>query len=275
MDNVKKILLSTYQWFKTKDWLVSKIKPRVENAIMIITIMVTSVFYLYKYRKYGKTIIKNTVYKQILFTGYDGLRVISFVAFLIGAVILIIGSGITQAVAATQIYPVLVKYVLVRELSALFTAIILIARSGTAIATEIGNMKINGEIDALTALGINIRHFIIAPRILGFVISIAGLTTYFCAVGILGGYLVALFQLNISFIKYLQLIFLEVSPYDIVVLGLKAISFGWIISTVSCYNGFLVRRSTTEVPIYSTKSVVTSLNLCFLTYAYLTALSYI
>lgn len=270
---IKKVLQNVY--LIPGRWLKNYFKPKIENAVSIITFMLTSLWFLYKYRKHGKNLIKTTIYKQILFTGYDGLKVITFVAFLIGGVVLVIGAGITRAVGAGQIFAVLVKYVIVRELAGLFTAIILIARSGTAIATEIGNMKINDEVDALLTMGVNIRHFIVGPRIVGFLISILCLTTYFIFIAVIGGYLVAIFILDLSFFRYLELIFSGLRIYDLGVTGLKAIAFGLIISTLSCYNGFLVKRSITEVPIFSTKSVASSLNLCFLTYAYLTALSYI
>jgi phospholipid/cholesterol/gamma-HCH transport system permease protein len=237
--------------------------------------MATSLWYLYKYRKYGKKIIRNTLYKQILFTGYDGLSVIGFIAFLIGAIVLVIGSGITQKVGVSGIYAALVRYVLLRELAPLLTAIILIARSGTAISTEIGNMKVNNEIDVLCSLGINIRHFIIGPRIVGFTISLLGLTYFFFFIGIAGGYIVTYLLIGLRFSSFINAIFTSVSVYDINVVAIKCLAMGLIISTISCYNGFLVKRSTTEVPIFSTRSVVISLKLCFLTYAYITALSYI
>jgi len=255
-------------------WIISAARPKIHNTAEIIALMVTSLWTLYSCRKKGKKLIINIIFKQILFTGYDGLKVISFVAFLIGATVLIIGSGITKAVGGGNIFAVLVKYVIVRELAALLTAIIIIARSGTAIATEIGNMEINGEINALKASGINVRHFIVAPRIIGFVISTICMTTIFCFIGVFGGYFVAYMQLNINFFDYFKTIFVEVKSIDIFILILKSTFFGAIISTVSCYNGFQVQRSPTEVPIFSTKGVVTSINAVFFTYVYLTALSY-
>ncbi len=265
MTSIIKLFKFPHIWFKRK----------INNGIDIITMMMTSLWYVYKYRKYGKKLISNSLYKQILFTGYDGLSVVGFIGFLIGAVVLIIGSGITQKVGASGIFAVLVRYVLLRELAPLFTAIILIARSGTAISTEIGNMKVNNEIDVLLSLGINIRHFIIGPRILGFVISMLGLTFFFVFIGIAGGYLVTYFVINLRLAAYIGAIFTEISVYDIGVVALKSISFGLIISTISCYNGLLVKRSSTEVPIFSTRSVVSSLKISFLTYAYITALSYL
>ncbi len=251
------------------------IKRKSNNAIAIITIMMTSLWHVYKYRKKGQALIKNTIYKQILFTGWDGLKVIGFVAFLIGAVVFIIGSTISQTIGAKQVYGILAKYVLIRELAPLITAIILIARSGTAIATEIGNMKVNNEIEVLRSLGIDIRHYIVGPRIIGFMISTLGLTLYFVFIGIAGGYIIPYFIADLRLEAYITVIFSSVSLYDIGVVILKSLVFGLIISTISCYNGFLVGRSSTEVPIYSTRGVVSSLNICFLTYAYLTALSYI
>ncbi len=263
--NILKAIKYPANWFAKK----------ATNGISIITVMMTSLWHVYKYRRKGKEIIKNTIYKQILFTGWDGLRVIGFVAYLIGAVVFIIGTTISQTIGGQQIFGILAKYVLIRELAPLITAIILIARSGAAIATEIGNMKVNNEIDVLRSMGIDIRHYIIGPRIIGFIISILGLTFYFVFIAIAGGYIIPYLLEDIRIAAYIEAIFTNVSLYDIGVVVLKSVTFGLIIATISCYNGFLVGRSSTEVPIYSTKGVVSSLNLCFLSYAYLTALSYI
>lgn len=260
---------------KIKKIPVNYLNEKIKNGAEIITVMITSLWYLYKYRKYGKKIIHNTIYKQILFTGFDGLSVIAFISFLIGGIVLVIGSGITQKVGVSGIYAVLVRYVLLRELAPLLTAIILIARSGTAISTEIGNMKINNEIDVLRSQGINIRHFIIAPRIVGFTISLIGLSYFFFFIGIAGGYIVTYFIIGLRFSSFINAIFTTITIYDINVVAIKCLAMGLIISTIACYNGLLVKRAITEVPIFSTRSVVISLKLCFLTYAYITALSYL
>src|SRR5690606_35674705 len=82
--------------------------------------------------------------------------------------------------------------IIIRELAPLLTALIVIARSGTAVASEIGNMRVNREIEALEAMGIHPLSYIVFPRLMGGVVSVVCLAVYFVLIAALGGFFVTI-----------------------------------------------------------------------------------
>ncbi len=223
----------------------------------------------------GRNLIKDIIKKQILFTGYDALPIISVIALSLGFIIIV--QSVTQLMnfgAVTMIGSIL-NTVILRELGPILTAIIIIGRSGTAIATEIGNMKVNHEIDALESMGIDTMRFVIYPRIVGGMVSVTALTIYFSFVGLVGGFLVASFSLTIPFTRFFSIIFSTMEINDILIALIKSVVFGAIISTLSIYYGFKVNMSSTEVPQAVTKAVVSSLIFTFVFDGIVTAMFYL
>ncbi len=146
----------------------------------------------------------------------------------------------------------------VKELGTLLTAIIVVARSGTAISTELGNMVVNKEIDALLSFGITPISYLVVPRIVAVIVSISFLTVYFIFAALFGVWFLSLFFTPINFSLYIQNIALEISFLDMILVIIKTIVFGIIISTISCFQGLSVTLATTEVPQRTIKTVVRS-----------------
>jgi len=221
-----------------------------------------SILSIFKLHPYTRKVIWSNTVKQILFTGVDGLFVISSVSALLGMVIIIQAYTLLPGLGGDLVASLLVL-VIVRELGPILTAFIIIGRSGTAVATEIGNMKVSHEIDALHSMGIDPIRFIVAPRLLGMIISMSLLGIYFDVVGILGGFVVAQLQINLPFDTFLQNMLQAIRIEDIYIGLVKNAFFGIAISIVSCYQGMQVRISITEVPQRTTKAVVGSIFFCF------------
>lgn len=200
--------------------------------------------------------VRKILYKQVYFTGMEALNKISILAVLIGVVI------ITQIVNIVGPQPLLIGKILlwtvVRELGPLFAAIIIIARSCTAIASELGSMKVNREIDSLRVMGIDPVAYLIVPRILGVTTSLFILTFYFQVISIIGGLALSSIIMDVTFIKHLEVIFSALSIIDIIATLIKSITFGIAISTIACYHG-LRANSITEVPQMTTVAVMQSL----------------
>jgi phospholipid/cholesterol/gamma-HCH transport system permease protein len=148
---------------------------------------------------------------------------------------------------------------IIRELGPIFTALVVVARSGTAVATEIGNMQVNHEIEALRAMSIDPLSYVVAPRIVGGIISIVCLAFYFNSIALIGGYFVAsqLKQLSLSF--YLEVLAQAIDANDFFLSLFKNSLSGMIIFLIATYHGFKVKGAPHEVPIASTKAVVDSI----------------
>ncbi len=133
--------------------------------------------------------VRRVITAQIMYTGVQALALVSVIAFLLGASI-IIQTNLMGSADGELLGKVLVAVVL-RELAPLVTAIVIAGRSGTAMATELGNMKVNSEVLALSSLGIDPPRFIVLPRLVASIVSVLALMIYFSVVAIWGAFLVA------------------------------------------------------------------------------------
>jgi phospholipid/cholesterol/gamma-HCH transport system permease protein len=184
-------------------------------------------------------------------------------------VILLTGS-FTGMVLALQLYYILRKFgseallgpgialSLIRELGPVLSALMVTGRAGSALTAEIGMMRISEQIDALTAMALNPIRYLIVPNIAAALIVFPLITAVFDVIGIYGGYLVGVKLLGISGGTYFSLIEDYVEMQDILVGLYKSISFGLIVSWISCYKGFNsgfgaagVSKATTEAVVLS------------------------
>lgn len=196
---------------------------------------------------------------QIYFTGWQAMPLISILALGTGGILVIQGMSNLTLLGGTEMIGNLIVVVLVREIGPLLTALVVIARSGTAVATEVGNMRANREIEALESMGINPLSYIVFPRIMGGVISVLCLAFYFMLIAILGGYVITQFFNNIPFSFYSESLLRAFGKEDVAIFLLKNGFSGIIIFVVSCFQGLSVQKSPHEVPQVTTQAVVKSI----------------
>lgn len=223
----------------------------------------------------GSIIVFDNTVKQVLFTGIGGLRIVSIAGIGLGILIPVMFLSLSLPHnLVSNLYGQALSTVIIRELGPLFSAFIVISRSGTAIATEIGNMNANKEFDALKSMGIDVIHFIIAPRIIGMVIALMCLNVYLCFLSVMTSAVVFNFE-NISFNVFFESLFDSLDFKSIVLSFIKTLGFGFIISTVSCYQGYGKRITFTEVPKVLTKATGSSIVWVIIYYAFISVLSYL
>jgi phospholipid/cholesterol/gamma-HCH transport system permease protein len=212
--------------------------------------------------RHGNKAIRSVLLKQLYFTGLQASGIIVTIAVILGAVV------ITQVVSLVgsngALTGKILVWVVLRELAPLLTAILVIARSGTAIAAELGNMKINGEIESIEMMGIPPERYLLLPRIIGVTGSLVILTIYFVMSSFIASFIIASVGWHISFEQFTQGILSALDGKDIVVLFSKSTVFGLCISATCCSYGLSVGRSVTEIPQAATKAVMTSLMLVFI-----------
>lgn len=206
--------------------------------------------------------VAQVLLKQIYFTGFESLKVIVPISMAIGTVIIAQIMGLVGAGNESLSAKVLI-WIVVRELGPLLTALVVIARSGAAIATELGTMKINGEIEALEILGIPTIDYLVLPRIVGVTLSVFVLTVYFEIGAIFGGFLVASFGWNMPYDQFSQGVYAALTFSQLLLSGAKGLCFGLALSAACCQQGLAVGRSATMVPQAATKGVMHSLFLVF------------
>ena len=192
---------------------------------------------------------------QILFTFVQAMGITTLLALGIGAAVILIGiPNLTMISQQQLLYPLLIT-IITRELGPLLTAFIIIARSATAIATEIAGMVISHEIEAYISVGVDPVEYLAVPRFLGVTISLVLLNIYFSIFGLAGSFIVAQLFNTTSIEFYFNNLLLNLSIKDIFISTVKSITFGMIISIVAITEGLAVERSTTEVPVAGLRSV--------------------
>lgn len=251
-------------------WTISKF-----NYVMDLSALFwKAVLVFFRRHPYGHKVILKSTLKQILFTGVDGLPVISTVSALLGMVIIIQAYTLLPALGGASLVAQLLVIVIVRELGPILTAFIVIGRSGTALSTEIGNMKVAHEVDALRAMGIDPIRFLVAPRLMGMAVSMILLGIYFDLIGIMGGFIVAQLQINLTLDVFARSLLQVLKVEDIYIGLVKNFFSGIAIAIVSCYHGMQVQRSSTEVPQRTTRAVVSAILFSFFFNAVFTAAFY-
>ena len=200
--------------------------------------------------------------KQVYFTGVEALKVILVISLIIGTVIIsqivaVVGTGNESLTGKVLVW------VVVKELGPLLTAIIVVARSGTAIATELGTMKINGEIEYIETLGIEPSQYLIMPRVFGVTTAVVILTIYFEIVSIIGGFIVASVGWHVPFEQFSQGVFASLTLKELTISVSKSLCFGLFMTAACCKQGLAVGRSATQIPQAATRGVMMSLFLVF------------
>jgi len=208
----------------------------------------------------GLRTIFGVVSAQIYFTGWQAIPLISILATAIGGIVIIQSSAQLTLLGGVEAIGNILVVIVVRELAPLMVALIVIARSGTAVASEIGNMRVNREIEALESMGINPLSYIVFPRLVGGVVSVICLTFYFNVIALIGGFMVTKFiSIEMPFIFYIESLAQAMAYEDVWIFLLKNVFSGAIIFSICCYQGFLVKKASFEVPQVTTKAVVNSI----------------
>lgn len=212
---------------------------------------------------------------QILFTGVEALGISAVLALGIGAIVNIIGLSLLPQFGQGRLIYVILITIITKELGPLLTAFIIIARSGTAIATELGGMVVSHEIEAYLSIGVDPISYLAVPRFLGVTISCFLLNIYFNLFGLLGSYAILRVLKPLPFSEYYQGLVGAFSGTDIVVGVLKSVVFGVLISIVATYQGFSVARASTEIPQAGIRAVGQAFVAIVLADGVITALSYL
>ena len=207
----------------------------------------------------GFRTIVGVIASQVYFTGWQALPLVSALALTTGSVLVLQGLGNLTLLGGSEMIGSLLVVTLVREAGPLIVALVVVARSGTAVASEVGNMRANREIEALESMGINPLSFIVFPRIIGGVISVLCLSFYFNLVGTLGGFLLTKPLHDVPFTFFVDSLSKAFTIEDVFIFLLKNSFSGMIIFVVCCYQGLSVKKSPHEVPQVTTQAVVNSM----------------
>ncbi len=213
----------------------------------------------------------NEILFQMEFIGIKSIPIIALTAFFTGMVFGLQSGYAFRLFNAESFVGSTVGLALTRELSPVFTALMITARNGSAIAAEISSMRVTEQIDALETMAVNPIHYLVVPRVLSATLMTPLLSILFTAIGIVGAYLVATQLLSIHPFYFMDRLEYYVDPTDVIGGVLKAAAFGFLLSLISCYRGYIARGGSRGVGKATTSAVVISSVVILVTDYFLTA----
>jgi len=209
---------------------------------------------------------------QAMAVGIGALPILSLISFFIGTILALQAAYELRKFGALQFVASAVAISVSRELGPLITAIVVIGRSGSAFAAEIGTMKVTEEIDALETMAINPIHFLVAPKFVAMIIMLPCLTIWANTMGIFGGSLFGVLQADFTWIGYIKASLEALFLRDVVTGLIKSVMFGMVITAVGCLEGLTTGGGAEQVGRSTTRAVVISIFMVVLVDLVFTAL---
>jgi phospholipid/cholesterol/gamma-HCH transport system permease protein len=210
-------------------------------------------------------VLKPLFLRQLVQSGLRLLPMILFLAIILGLVIIGQTVSLLSRVNARDYLGVVMVTVVVRELGPLATALIVLARTGTANVVELGTSRASGEVEALEVLGIDPVHYFVVPRVLGLALGVFSLTIYLILIALISGWLWAFLQdVPITPADYFTQLAQGLRGLDFVVLALKTLFFGALIAVITCYHGLAQPLRIEQVSYATVRAVVHSVVACVL-----------
>ena len=230
------------------------------GAFALITLGV-----MFTHFRSARQVVFPLIMAQLSRAGLRLLPMIAFLALALGLVIIGQTVSLLQRVGANAYLGTIMVTVVVRELGPLLTALIVLARAGTANVVELGTTRALGEVEAMEVLGIDPIHYLVVPRVIGMALGIFSLTVYLILIALASGYLWAFLQ-NVPLTPgdYFRQLAAALRGLDFVVLALKTWSFGIVIAIVTCYYGLAQPLRLEQVSRATVRAVAQSVIICVL-----------
>ncbi len=196
--------------------------------------------------------------KQMDFIGVRSVPIIMLTGVFVGAVFALQTGKAFSMFNAESLVGATLGLSLAREIAPVFTALMVTARACSAMAAEIGTMRVTEQVDALETLAVNPIHYLVVPRVVSATIMTPLLTAIFGLVGIIGAWFVGIHLLEISESSFFDRLYYYVDIDDFIGGLIKAAVFGFLISVISCFEGYTTKGGAKGVGTSTTKAVVIS-----------------
>jgi phospholipid/cholesterol/gamma-HCH transport system permease protein len=213
----------------------------------------------------ARHLIRPLIGHEVARAGTRLLPMFIFVAMAMGLVV--IGQSVSWLTkyGAIKYLGSIMVVVVVRELGPLVAALLVLARIGAANVIELGTARALGEVEALEALGIDPMHYLVVPRVMGMALGTFALTVYFIIGALISGYLWAFIQeVPLQPGDYFRQLAGSLSSLDFVLLAVKTLAFGFIISVVTCYHGLAQPLRLEELSYATVRAIAQSVICCIL-----------
>ena len=243
-----------------------------ESTVDLVTFTGELVLSFKRLLKREAVVQRSQVWLAIQEAGVEALPIVGLISFLMGMIFAFVGVMQLNNFGAGIYTADLVALAMVREMAPIMTGILMAGRTGAAYAAQLGTMKVNEEIDALTTLGINPMDFLVLPKFCALIIMMPFLTMYASALGIIGGAAVALSMLDVNLIQYVTQTNESLS-FSTLFGGLfKAVVYGGLVALAGTQQGIACGSSAMAVGVATTKAVVSGIVLIVVSASILTVI---
>jgi phospholipid/cholesterol/gamma-HCH transport system permease protein len=195
-------------------------------------------------------------FQQAEFVGVGSLFIIFLTGIFTGAVFTLQSVQALQRFGLESMVGSMVVLAVSRELAPVLTSLMVAGRVGSAMATELGTMRVSEQIDAMEVMAVDPYSFLVAPRILASVVMVPALTMIFDMVATFGSYVVATIFMDIDQGSYMSRIEWYVDPFDFMHGLYKSVVFGAMVALIGCYKGYNAKGGARGVGIATTQAVV-------------------
>ncbi len=197
--------------------------------------------------------------RQMYNIGVGSVMIIILISFFIGAVSTVqFAYNLKQSMVPMYYVGYVVKESMILELAPTISCLILAGKVGSNLSSELGTMRLTEQIDALEIMGVNTISYLIGPKLAAAITMIPLLVVISAATGIYGGLLAGDLTGYVSSVDYTQGVLMSFVKKNIIIMIIKAAVFGFLLTSISCYQGFYAFGSSIEIGKASTKAVVLS-----------------
>lgn len=222
----------------------------------------------------GFNVLLQVTSLQIYFTCIQAVPIVFFLSFFIVAVFISQANDFFGSGDASRFVANLFEVIIVRELAPLLTCLVVVGRSGTAVASEMASMTANEEINALKIMGVDPMHYLVIPRLIGITLSVVCLSVLFSLLSLFFTMTIGYYMESISPSSFLSGVVNCVTGFDIFLNLFKSMIFGATVALICAFWGLSARGLTTEIPQMTTHAVIGSVFWCFVISALVTVMVY-
>jgi phospholipid/cholesterol/gamma-HCH transport system permease protein len=209
--------------------------------------------------------------RQMNDIGIGSLIIVMLISTFMGAVMAVqISYQLSGQLIPRYYVGYLVRDITIIELAPTITCLVLAGKVGSNMAAEIGGMRQKEHIDAMEIMGVNTSAFLVMPKIIASLCVVPLLVSISALVSIVGAFVSSVPTGLFTAAEYVQGIRAYLDPWNVTIMYVKAFVFGFILSAISCYQGYFVKGGSIELGKASTQAVVMS-NICILIADYLIA----
>ena len=235
------------------DWLLEPILYWLDNIGTVLTLTGRTVIWLFR-----PPFRVAQMLAAMDFIGVQSIFIVGLTGTFSGMVVALQTTYALRAFSAEGRVGGIVAVSLTREVAPVFSAIMVTARAGSAMAAELGNMRVTEQIDAIATMGVSPVQYLLSPRLLASTLMVPLLYALYLSIGMCGAYAVAVLWLGGDPGVFMQSIRDIAVPKDLQMGLIKAATFGFIVSAISCRHGYFASGGARGVGVATTRAVVES-----------------